>query len=141
MNARLKDRISMADYEERFGEIGGQEEEDARSLTEESSVDSELMGYLKEEEADAKSEAKKPGKSTARGGPGGGADDDKDSVYGSAFDLHRGKPSQGFAAPSQRRDATAAPKRLEAKPASSREDKEKAARFDKFKVEFDDEDF
>ena len=52
----------MADYEERFGEIGGQEEEDARSLTEESSVDSELMGYLKEEEADAKSEAKKPGK-------------------------------------------------------------------------------
>ena len=61
MNARLKDRISEADYEARFGRIGGQEEEDA-SISEESSVGPELMGYLKEEEADAKSEAKKPGK-------------------------------------------------------------------------------
>ena len=41
MNRRLEARISMAEYEERFGKIGGHKEED-EPISEESSVNSEL---------------------------------------------------------------------------------------------------
>jgi len=91
VDALLRDRISQADYEKRFGAIGGQKEED-EPISEESSVNSEDRRYLEDDglEADSKSQTKKSGKTAARGAPGGGADADRDGMAG--FNLHQGRP-------------------------------------------------
>ena len=92
MDGLLKDRISSADYEKRFGKIGDQKEED-EPLSEESSVNSEDRRYLEDDglEPDSRSQTRRSGRTAARGMPGGGADADKDSMAGGGFNLHQGR--------------------------------------------------
>ena len=84
----------MADYEKKFGKINEEKAEDEQDpISEESSVNSEQMEYLKEElekENEAKSEGKKSGKSNGgrRSGAVLGGDNDDASTFGYA-DLHR----------------------------------------------------
>lgn len=87
-------------------------------------------------ENESRSRLKRSGRSVAKKGKGGGADDDS---FGGLGDMHQGNASHRYAEPSPTRRG-AGQRALESKPELSKEEREREARFALLREEVDGED-